>query len=48
MKVLEGKLPVQDADFAKIQMPVFKKRVIHGLGEQAVNTYSDAESRGQK
>ena len=44
IKVLEGKLPVQDADFAKIQMPVFKKRVIHGLGEQAVNTYSDAES----
>ena len=25
-------------------MPVFKKRVIHGLGEQSVNTYSDAES----
>ena len=44
MKVLEGKLPAQDADFEKIQMPVFKKRVIHGLGEQTVNTYSDAES----
>ena len=44
IKVLDGKLPVQDTDFARIQMPVFKQRVIHGLGERAVSTYPDAES----
>ena len=44
IKVLQGKLPVQDADFEKIQMPVFKQRVIHGLGEQSVASFADAES----
>ena len=44
IKVLQGKLPVEDADFEKIQMPVFKQRVIHGLGEQSVASFADAES----
>ena len=44
VKVLNGSLPVEDRDFDKIQMPIFNKRIIHGLGEKPVTTFADAES----
>ena len=44
VKVLNGALPVEDADLDAIQMPIFKKRIIHGLGDKPINSYADAES----
>ena len=38
MKVLEGKLPVKDEDFAKIQMPVFNQRIIRRPYQVEANT----------
>ncbi len=44
IKVLSGKLPTQETDLEKVQMPIFKKRIIHGLGDKPINTFADAES----
>jgi N12 class adenine-specific DNA methylase len=44
VKVLKGKLPAKETDIEKLQMPIFTKRIIHGLGEKPVNSYADAES----
>ena len=43
-KVIKGTLPVEESDIDKIQMPIFKKRIIHGLGDKPINSYADAES----
>jgi N12 class adenine-specific DNA methylase len=44
IKQLEGKLAVEEKDIPKLQMPIFKARVIHGLGQKTVTNYADAES----
>jgi|GEM_PF-1483724 len=44
MKVLKGTKPLVESDIPRIQMPVFRQRIIHGLGEVPVNDYADAES----
>jgi N12 class adenine-specific DNA methylase len=44
IKILQGKIPLETKDINKIQMPIFRSRVIHGMEEKPVTDYSDAES----
>ena len=37
IKVLKGKEKVQEGDIDKLEMPIFKKRVIHGMEDRPVN-----------
>ena len=42
VKILKGKETVQASDIARLQMPIFSQRVIHGWAAKPVTDYADA------